>query len=149
MPILKSEAQVTWTGDLRGGAGQLSVASNAFPEQTVTFPARTESSDGKTSPEELIAAAHATCYAMALTNHLSQNGTPHEELTVRAVCHLDRVEGGLKITTMELYVDGKIPGLQGLDFNRLAAEAEQKCPVSNALRGNVDIQLKPQITTSA
>lgn len=147
MPLMKKEAEITWTGDLRDGSGQLSVASGAIPEQNVTFSARTEGGDGKTSPEELIAAAHATCYAMALTNHLATNGTPHEGLSVRAVCHLDRVDGALKITVMELFVDGTVPGIQGLDFNRLTAEAEKKCPVSNALRGNVDIQLKPQITT--
>jgi osmotically inducible protein OsmC len=149
MPTMTQKSEVTWTGDLQSGAGRINVASGAFPEQTVTFGARTEGREQQTTPEELIAAAHATCYAMALTHRLAQNGTPHEELHVTAVCSLDRTDAGLKITKMELLVDGRVPGVQGLDFNRLAAEAEQRCPVSNALRGNVDIQLKPQVTTTA
>jgi len=147
MALMEKQAEITWQGDLRSGSGRLSVASGAFPEQEMTFSARTEPGDGKTSPEELIAAAHSTCYAMSLSNKLSQNGTPAESLHVRAVCSLDRVEGGLKITTMQLFVDGVVPGVEGLDFNRIAAEAEKACPVSNALRGNVDIQLKPLLTT--
>jgi len=145
MPVIKqNEAQVTWTGDLMKGSGQLKVESGAFPEQTVTFSARTEGADKVTNPEELIAAAHAVCYSMAFSNHLAKNGSPPEELHVRAVCSLERTDAGLKISKMELFVDGKVPGLSGLDFNRLASEAEKVCPVSNALRGNVEIALKPQ-----
>jgi osmotically inducible protein OsmC len=149
MVLMTQKAEVTWTGDLQSGSGRMRVASGAFPEQTVTFKARTEGGEAQTTPEELIAAAHATCYSMALSHRLVQNDTPPEELRVTAICSLDRVEGGLKITRMELLVDGRIPGVDGLDFNRLAVEAEQRCPVSNALRGNVEIELKPQVTTNA
>jgi osmotically inducible protein OsmC len=148
MPAVKqNEAQVTWTGDLMKGSGQLKVASGAFPEQKVTFSARTEGAEHMTNPEELIAAAHAICYSMAFSNHLAKNGTPPEQLHVRAVCSLERTDDGLKISKMDLFVDGKVPGVEGLEFNRLAAEAEKVCPVSNALRGNVDIALKPVVAT--
>src|SRR4051812_30437446 len=101
MPEMMRKATVVWEGDIRG-SGKLNVASGAFPEQTMTFSARTESAEGKTSPEELIAAAHATCYAMAFSNTLSQSAAKPDQLEVQATCTLDRVEGGLKITRIDL-----------------------------------------------
>lgn len=149
MAMAERRADVTWEGDLRSGSGRLRPGSGAFPEQTVTFPARTEKADGKTSPEELIAAAHATCFAMAFSNTLAQNGTPPERLDVSAVCSLDRADGGLKITAMELSVRGTVPGLDGGKFEELARTAEQRCPVSNALRGNLDIRLRSELVAGA
>jgi len=137
MPMMQRRANVIWSGDLQG-SGRLTVGSNAFPEQQVTFSARTEKQEG-TTPEELIAAAHATCYSMAFSNVLKQAGSPANTLDVTAVCSLDRVEGALKITAMELTVRGDVPGLDAAKFNELAQTAEQRCPVSNALRGNVDV----------
>ena len=137
-------AQVVWTGNLTDGSGRLSVGSNAFPEQEVTFSARTEKQEG-TTPEELIAAAHATCYSMAFANTLKQAGSPPDKLEVTAVCSLDRVEGGLKIVGMELSVRGTVPGIDAAQFEELARTGEQRCPVSNALRGNVDITVKAQL----
>jgi|FLYL01.1.fsa_nt_gi osmotically inducible protein OsmC len=145
MALQERKATCVWEGDLRAGAGRLRVGSGAFPELPVTFSARTEAADGKTSPEELIAAAHATCYAMAFSNTLAQAGKPPERLEVEAVCSLDRVEGGLKITTMRLTVRGRVPGAEAGEFRELAATAEQRCPVSNALRGNVDIQVEASL----
>jgi osmotically inducible protein OsmC len=142
MAMAERRAQINWQGDLRGGSGQLEVASGAFPAQTMTFSARAEGADGKTSPEELIAAAHATCYAMAFSNALATDGgAAPERLEVSAVCALDRVQGGLKITTMDLTVRGKVPGMDDARFKELAHTAEQRCPVSNALRNNVEIRL--------
>jgi len=143
MPLMQRRADITWTGDIRG-SGRLRVGSNAFPEQTMTFSARTEAQEGST-PEELIAAAHATCYAMAFSNALKQEGTPPNSLDVSAVCSLDRVDGALKITAMDLTVTGHVPGIDPQKFEEVARIAEQRCPVSNALRNNVQINVKAML----
>ncbi len=145
MPLQERSAKVVWDGGLRDGSGTLNVASGAFPEQHVTFSARTEQPDGMTSPEELIAAAHAICYSMAFSNALGQAGHAPERLEVSAVCSLDRVEGGLKISTMRLSVQGNVQGLDNNRFAEIAEQAEQRCPVSNALRGNVEISLQARL----
>ena len=141
MAMMERRAEIVWEGDIRG-SGRLRVDSEAFPEQTVTFAARTEAADGKTSPEELIAAAHATCYAMALSNTIKQAGGTPERLDVSAVCSLDRVEGALKITAMKLTVRGKAAGVDAAGFAELAKTAEGRCPVSNALRGSLEITVE-------
>lgn len=145
MALIQQKATITWSGTLREGSGELSVASGAFPDQQMTFKARTEGGEKLTTPEELIAAAHATCYVMVLSNLLTQNETPPGTLDVSAVCTLDRVDGALKITEMLLSVSGTVAGVKAADFERLAQEAEQRCPVSNALRGNVNIQVQAQL----
>jgi len=145
MALAERKAEVVWRGDLQTGSGRLRVGSGAFPDLDVTFSARTEASDGKTSPEELIAAAHATCYSMAFSNVLKQEGAPPERLEVSAVCSLDRVEGALKITTMLLDVRGLVPGMEPERFAQLALTAEQRCPVSNALRNNVQVSVQAQL----
>ena len=146
MPLAERTASIVWQGDLRTGSGQLTVASAAFPEQTMTFSARTEGADGKTSPEELIAAAHASCFAMAFSNLLAtEGGAAPDRLEVKAICALDRTPSGLKITTMALEVRGEVAGLDPARFEELARAAEQRCPVSNALRNNVEIRLHPQL----
>ena len=142
MAIMKSTAKATWTGDVKNGAGRFTVGSNAFPEQTVTLSHRTESQEGHTNPEELIAAAHALCYSMAFSAALTRNDTPPTRLDVRAECSLDKAGEGLKIIRMDLTVSGEVPGLTSEQFEEFAIKAEQACPVSNALRGNVDINLK-------
>jgi osmotically inducible protein OsmC len=134
-------AEVIWQGNLTQGNGRLKVGSGAFGEQPITWAARIERPDGKTSPEELIAAAHAGCYAMALSNTLNESGSPPEQLTVNAVCTLDQ----LKITTMKLEVQGRVPGIDEAAFQQAAQKAEQLCPVSNALRNNVQIQLNAHL----
>ncbi len=136
------QAEVIWQGNLTQGSGRLKVGSGAFGEQSITWAARAERPDGKTSPEELIAAAHAGCYAMALSNTLNKEGTPPEQLIVNAICTLDQG----KITTMRLDVQGKVPGLDAAAFQQIAQRAEQSCPVSNALRNNVQIQLNARLT---
>ncbi|MBI4788621.1 MAG: OsmC family peroxiredoxin [Chloroflexi bacterium] len=145
MALQQRQAQVVWMGDLKGN-GTISVGSGALGELPVTFAARTEKADGKTSPEELIAAAHATCYAMAFSNTLAKAGAPPERLDIKATCSLDRKpEGGLKITSMELQVVGRVPGLDQPRFEELAREGEKGCPVSNALRNNVEIRLNARL----
>lgn len=145
MAVAERRAEVIWEGNLTQGSGRVTPGSGAFPELPVTWASRTERSDGKTSPEELIAAAHAACYAMAFSNTLNQAGSPPERLQVTAVCSLDRVDGKMKITTMDLTVRGRVPGLDQAAFEQAARTAEQGCPVSNALRNNVEISLHPTL----
>jgi osmotically inducible protein OsmC len=140
-------AQATWKGTLTEGSGTInSVGSGAISDLGVTWKARTQSSDGMTSPEELIAAAHAACYAMAFSNVLAKAGHPADQLNVTAVCSFEpKPEGGWKISKMRLDVEGRVPGVDNAEFQRLAEEGEAGCPVSAALRNNVDIQLNAHL----
>jgi len=119
------------------------VSSGAMRGAGVSFATRTEDPNGETSPEELVAAAHASCYAMALSNTLAEGGNAPESLEVDAKCTLDM--GSLKVTTVTLDVRGQVPGLDEEGFQSAAEQAEQTCPISNALRGNVDIQLNTSL----
>ncbi|HET7478671.1 MAG TPA: OsmC family peroxiredoxin [Rubrobacteraceae bacterium] len=144
MATAERRADVVWKGNLMKGSGTFDLASSgAWTGAEVSFATRTENPNGNTSPEELIAAAHASCYAMALSNTLAEQGNDPEELDVSANCVLDM--GSLKITTVTLDVRGKVPGLDEDGFRSAAEQAEQTCPVSNALRGNVDIQLNTSL----
>lgn len=143
MAMVEREAHVVWQGNLAQGSGSVSEGSGVLNETPVTFASRVERPDGKTSPEELIAAAHATCYAMALSNTLAEKDTPPERLAVDAVCILDDQQ--LKITNVNLDVRGTVPGISEEEFENAAREAEQICPVSNALRGNLEIQLQTRL----
>jgi len=145
MALAERRASVTWKGNLTQGTGTITSGSGALTDLAVTWASRTERSDGKTSPEELIASAHAACYSMAFSNTLTQAGHTPEQLSVTAVCSLDRVESGLKITTMQLDVRGKVPGIDQATFVDLAQKAELGCPVSNALRNNVAITVTAQL----
>ncbi len=139
-------AEVVWEGNLFQGHGSVvSTGSGALGELPVTWASRTERSDGKTSPEELLAAAHAACYAMAFSNTLAQAGTPAERLTVNATCTFEQVASGFKVTTMNLDVRGKVPGMDSAGFENAAQRAEQGCPISNALRNNVQIHVNASL----
>lgn len=144
MALQQRQASVFWIGDING-KGTVTVGSGALPPFPVDFAARTEAPGGKTSPEELIAAAHATCYAMAFSNALAKAGNPPERLNIQATCSLDRTEAGLKITSMDLDVRGRVAGLDQARFQELATLAEQACPVSNALRNNVHVTVKAKL----
>jgi len=143
MANVEREAHVVWEGDLAQGSGTLSEGSGVLQDAPVTFAARVQRPNGKTNPEELIAGAHATCYAMALSNTLAENGTAPDRLEVDAVCVLDDEQ--LKITTMDLNVRGTVPGMSQEEFENAARQAEQMCPVSNALRNNVEIRLQTSL----
>jgi osmotically inducible protein OsmC len=149
MAKAERRAEVTWEGNLLHGQGKIvSVGSGALGELPITWASRTERSDGKTSPEELLAAAHAACYAMAFSHTLAQAGTPAQRLTVSAVCAFEQVGGGFKVTTMDLDVRGSVPGLDQAGFEKTAQQAEQNCPISNALRNNVQINVKASLESS-
>jgi osmotically inducible protein OsmC len=135
--------EATWSGSLNEGSGAVSLASSGLAnELPVTWASRTEDHGGKTSPEELIAAAHAACFSMALSNGLAQAGTPPEKLDVSATSSFEKVEAGFRMTTMALEVRGSVPGLDAAAFEQAAEVAKEGCPVSNALKGNVEITVK-------
>lgn len=145
MAVTERKASVTWEGDYRVGSGTVQPASEAFADVVVTFGERIESESKQTSPEELVASAVAASYAMTLSNTLSAQGNQPERLDVTAACLLDRTPDGLAITRMELDVKAIVPRLEEDRFMELAQKAEQKCLVSNALRGNVELALNAEL----
>jgi osmotically inducible protein OsmC len=137
------KAEVTWQGDLMSGNGRIdSVTSGAFGGLDVSWPARSEEPEGKTSPEELIAAAHATCFSMALSHGLAQAGHPPEELKTSATVTFQPGEG---ITKIALDVAGRVPGIDEGAFQEAADGAKQNCPVSKALTGVPEISLTARL----
>jgi lipoyl-dependent peroxiredoxin len=136
-------AEATWQGDLINGSGQTSaVSSKVFSSLPVSWAARTEESGGKTSPEELVAAAHASCYAMAFSGGLGRAGTPPERLDVGATVTFDKVGDGWKVVSSALTVRGKVPGIDADAFKKAAEAAKDGCPISQALKGNVDLSVE-------
>lgn len=137
-------AEVTWNGDLMSGSGTIdSVGSGAFGQLDVSWPARTEAaSGGKTSPEELIAAAHASCFSMSLASGLAKAGTAPERLSTSAALTF---VPGTGITKIALTVRGSVAGLDADGFRTAAEEAKRKCPVSQALAGVRQITLDAQL----
>ena len=139
---LRSIGRTHWEGDLFNGSGTASLDSGAAPAMQVTWGARTEEHGSLTSPEELIAAAHSSCYSMAFSNMLAKNETPPGSLDVTATATFVPGEG---ITTMELEVVGNIDGISEEKFLELAEAAKVGCPVSQALAGNVEISLDARL----
>jgi len=138
--MTESTATSVWHGTLREGRGRTAFGTGALPEVGATWAARAGTPDDGTTPEELLAAAHATCYAMALSAGLARAGTPPEELRVRATCTFDPV--AVRITTMALVVDGAVPNLDAAGFEAAATAAKDGCPVSKALAGNLEITIR-------
>jgi osmotically inducible protein OsmC len=135
-------AEATWSGDLTSGSGSVSaISSGAFRDLPVSWAARTESSDGKTSPEELVAAAHAACFSMALSGALGRAGTPPERLDVSAEVTFDKQDAGWKVSSSHLTVRGVVPGMSEADFVKAAEGARDGCPISGALKGNVALSV--------
>lgn len=135
-------AEVTWTGELLTGKGVVSaVSSGVFTDLPVTWAARTEGPAGMTSPEELVAAAHASCYAMAFSGALARAGTPPERLAVSAEVTFDKLDAGWRVVSSALTVRGVVPGMSNEDFVTAAASAKDGCPISHALKGNVALSV--------
>lgn len=133
-------AEVTWKGSLMEGSGTIvSTTSGAIGEQSVSWPNRAEDSPTSTSPEELIAAAHAACFSMALSHGLAQAGNPPDELKTSATVTFQPGEG---ITKIALTVAGKVPGIDADAFREAAETAKANCPVSKALAGVPEITLE-------
>jgi lipoyl-dependent peroxiredoxin len=135
MPMAERTATTGWDGDLAHGNGVVNGASGALSELQVTWASRTQRSEGKTSPEELIAAAHSSCFAMALSHGLTEAGNPPEHLDVTSKVTLDERDGAPTVTTSELTVTGRVPGIDQAAFEQAAAEAGKGCPISRALAG--------------
>lgn len=142
---MESRASTTWEGDLMSGSGTTSLASGAAEPLAVTWSSRTETADGRTSPEELIAAAHATCFSMAFSNGLAKAGTPPDRLDTEATVTFEKTDAGNRVTKSALTVRADIPGISEEDFQTAAAAAKEGCPVSQALKGNVEITLEASL----
>ena len=134
-------ANAVWEGDLMGGSGTVSTQSGVVQNATVKWSSRADQADENTSPEELIAAAHATCVSMALANGLAQAGNPPHRLETEATATFEQVDAGFRMTTMRLSIRGQVEGLDEDGFRQAAEGAVENCPVSQALKGNVDVTL--------
>ena len=136
-------AEVTWSGPLATGSGAVSaISSGSFSDLPVSWAARTEAPEGKTSPEELVAAAHASCFAMALSGTLGRAGGTPERLDVSCEVTFDKLEAGWRVVSSALTVSGRVPGMSAEDFNAAAEATKDGCPISVALAGNVALSVE-------
>ena len=141
-------ASVVWNGGLTDGSGMITyVSSGVISRLPISWASRTSAHNGKTSPEELLAAAHASCFSMALSSRLAKNGTPPTQLDVRAEVTFDNASGGWKVTASKLIVSADVPDIDDTTFQRLAADAKENCPISQALKGNVDLSVSASLKT--
>ncbi len=135
-------ATVTWQGSLADGNGTASAgSSDTFTDLPVSWGSRTEAPNGRTSPEELLAAAHASCYAMSLSGGLGRAGTPPDHLHVEAQVTFDKLDTGWTVVSSALTVLGQVPGATPESFAEAAAAAAEGCPISRALAGNVEVSV--------
>ena len=134
-------AHASWQGDLMSGSGIVSTGSGAVSNVPLTWKARAEDASAGSSPEELIAAAHAACLSMALSHGLAQAGNPATSLETDATATFDRTDAGFRITKIALSVHGDVPGIDEAAFKEAAEGAKANCPVSKALEGNVEVTL--------
>jgi len=141
--MVVSKASAVWEGGLRGGKGRFAASSGAF-EGAYSFTTRFEGSPG-TTPEELIAAAHASCLSMALSAGLERSGTPPTRVATTAKCTLEKLEAGWRLTKMHLEVRATVPGMDAEAFAAAAEAAKEGCPVSNALKGNLAFTLDAKL----
>lgn len=138
----ESRATTVWEGDLPNGRGTTNVGSGAFPEVEVTWAARTERTTGATSPEELLAAAHSSCFCMALSNGLAKGGNTAERIEASALVAFVPGEG---VKSSHITVRGRVPGLDEAGFEEAARDASENCPISQALKGNIDITVEASL----
>jgi osmotically inducible protein OsmC len=136
-------AEAHWSGNLAGGGGAVSaISSGAFGDQAITWRARTEAAEGKTSPEELLAAAHAACYSMALSHELAQAGHAPERVDVAVEVSADKTDAGWTVLASHISVRARVPGIDAGTFQEKAEAAKGGCPVSRAISGSVEISLE-------
>jgi lipoyl-dependent peroxiredoxin len=143
---VERRAKATWEGDLLSGSGETSTESGAVRNTTMKWSSRAEQADENTSPEELIAAAHATCVSMALANVLAESGKPPTKLETEATSTFDKTPDGFRMTTMRLSIRGQVEGLDEDGFRRAAEDAKENCPISQALKGNVDVTVDASLS---
>ena len=135
---MKRTASAVWSGDLKSGNGTISSASGVLADTQYSFKTRFEDANG-TNPEELIGAAHAGCFSMAFSNELAKAGHMPERVATKATVHFDQVEGGFAITTIDLDVNAKVPGIDRGEFDRIANAAKEGCPVSKVLNAKITL----------
>lgn len=143
MPV--RSAQAVWKGSIGSGEGRMSFGSGAW-EGSYSVPSRFEDGDG-TNPEELIAAAHAGCFSMALSAGLTRAGSPPDEIDTHAKVHIEKQEAGWRITLIELETKALVPGISAEEFQEQAQAAKENCPVSQAL-ASPEIKLQAELLTS-
>lgn len=149
MPRVQRDADVVWEGNLARGHGTIQGGTGALRDLEMSLPTRVGDPEGKTSPEELVAAAHAGCFAMSLTGVLTRAGTPPTRLDTSALVTVDEVDGSHRITTIDLTVVGDVPGIDGDTFQEAARAAEQSCTISNALRASAEIRLDARLESDS
>ena len=136
-------AEAYWSGDLSAGGGAVSAASSGiFSDQGITWRARTEASEGKTSPEELLAAAHAACYSMAVSNELAKAGFPPDRVDVSVEVTADKTDAGWTVLSSAISLRASVPGVDQATFEEKAAAAKVGCPISRAISDSVEITLE-------
>jgi len=141
-------ATVTWTGDLATGGGTVTAfSSGAFTDLPVSWSARTENSNGLTSPEELLAAAHGSCFSMAFSSNLVKAGFPPDHIHVSCEVTFDKLEAGWTVVSSSLEVAARVPGIEEADFQAAAEAARDGCPISRALKGNVELMVDAVLET--
>jgi osmotically inducible protein OsmC len=146
--MVEKTTTAKWSGSLLEGKGTLTSDSSVLKDNPVSWASRTNETRQETSPEELIASAHAACYAMAFAHYLTENHTAPDSLDVTSkVGFGPNPAGGMKVTHSHLKVSGKVPGMDAATFADAAQKAEAGCPVSNALRGNIDITVEAALAS--
>jgi osmotically inducible protein OsmC len=139
-------ASATWDGDLSSGFGSVSVGSGAVSGVPLTWRARAEDASTGSSPEELIAAALAACFSMALSHELAQGGHPATRIETEATASFEKTDAGFRVTRIALRTSGDVPGVDAAAFREAAEGAKANCPVSKALAGNVEITLDASLS---
>ncbi len=135
-------ANAIWQGDLLSGSGEVSATtSGVFSSLPTTWKARTEQSDGMTSPEELLAAAHAACFSMASSNNLAKAGFPPERMNVSVEVTADKTDAGWTVLASHITLSARIPGIDDAAFQQAVEAAKEGCPISRAIAGNVELTL--------
>jgi lipoyl-dependent peroxiredoxin len=140
------EATAQWSGDLLSGRGSVSAATTGvFSDLPVTWASRIGEPAGLTSPEELLASAHAACYSMAVSNELAKAGTPPESIAVTVAIGADKLDTGWTVQSAHVTVRGRVPGATPQSFREAAEKAKDGCPISKALKGNVELSVEPTL----
>jgi lipoyl-dependent peroxiredoxin len=139
-------ARATWEGDLMGGSGRVSTESGVLADEGVNWSARAEDAEG-VSPEELIAAAHATCVSMALSHVLAEGGHAPTRLETEATSTFDKTDAGFRLTSIKLRIEGEVDGIDDDAFREAAEGAKDNCPVSKALEGNVELSVDAKLSS--
>jgi osmotically inducible protein OsmC len=150
MPRVQREANVTWAGNVARGNGSITAGTGAFEELPYSLATRVERPDGKTSPEELLAAAHAACFAMSIAGELTNAGSPPEQLDVTATVTLDEVDGGShRIVSSELLARARVTGIDAAALQQLAEAASAGCPFSALIEASAKVTVTAQLEGSA